>query len=56
MSRGTKNRNFRAEDEIWIPAQEVANERGEILSDQLREFLKEYVRRHRPESQPREAE
>lgn len=56
MSRGTKNRNFRAEDEIWMPAQEVADERGEVLSDQLREFLKEYVRRHRTEVASREAE
>lgn len=43
MSRGTKQRNFRAEDELWDKAKEVADERGDNLSDILRQALANYI-------------
>jgi hypothetical protein len=43
MSRGTRQRNFRCEDELWDQAKEVAEERGENLSDILRQALSNYI-------------
>lgn len=43
MSSGTRKRNFRAEDELWDKAKEVAQERGDNLSDILRQALVNYI-------------
>jgi hypothetical protein len=44
MSRGTKQRGFRCEDELWGKAKEVADQRGDNLSDVLRQALETYVK------------
>lgn len=49
MSRGTKQRNFRAEDELWDKAKEVADRRGDNLSDILRQALETYVKDNQEE-------
>ena len=49
MSRGTKQRNFRAEDELWDRAKEVANQRGDNLSDIIRKALEQYVKDNQEE-------
>lgn len=46
MPRGTTLRNFRAEDDLWLRAKDVAAARGENLSDVLRAALERYVKRH----------
>ena len=51
MSRGTKQRNFRAEDELWDKAQEVAKERGDNLSDVIRAALWQYIENYTKEQQ-----
>jgi hypothetical protein len=43
MSRGTRQRNFRCEDELWDKAKEAAAERGDKLSDMLRQALANYI-------------
>lgn len=43
MSKGTTKRSFRAEDELWDKAREVAAERGEDLSTILRIALINYI-------------
>jgi hypothetical protein len=43
MSRGTKQRGFRCEDELWDRAKEVADKRGDKLSDILRQALIDYI-------------
>jgi hypothetical protein len=43
MSRGTKQRGFRCEDELWDKAKEVAGDRGEVLSAILRIALINYI-------------
>ena len=42
-SRGTVHRTFRCEDDIWLPAKAAAEERGENLSDVIREALRRYI-------------
>jgi hypothetical protein len=46
MPYGTKLRNFRAEDSLWLRAKAIADSRGESLSDVLRDALERYVKRH----------
>lgn len=46
MPRGTTLRNFRAADDLWTRAQEVAEKRGDSLSDVLRKALEQYVKRY----------
>jgi len=43
----TPNRVVRVADDLWRAAQAVARERGEILSDVIRDGLAEYVRQHK---------
>lgn len=42
-----RSRNVRVEDELWEDAQAVADERKEVLSEEIRRMLKEYVRAHK---------
>lgn len=46
MPPGTKLRNVRIADDLWKRAQEVADSRGETLSDVMRAALERYVKRH----------
>jgi antitoxin component of RelBE/YafQ-DinJ toxin-antitoxin module len=46
MARGTSLRNIRVADPLWLAARAVAEERGETVSDIVREALEEYVSRH----------
>jgi hypothetical protein len=48
MSKGTKIRNVRVPDDEWLPALEVARDRGETLASVLRAALARYVSLHRP--------
>lgn len=41
----TPQRAVRVPDDLWRAAQEIARERGETLSDVLRDALVQYVRR-----------
>jgi len=43
----TPMRAIRVSDELWKAAQEVARERGETLSDVIRDGLTQYVKRYR---------
>ena len=43
MSKGTKVRTLRVEDELWVPAQEKAKKNNENLSDIMREALRKYL-------------
>lgn len=43
MSRGTKQRAFRCENELWDNAIGSAGERGDNLSEILRQALRQYV-------------
>jgi hypothetical protein len=43
VSRGTKQRGFRCEDGLWDKARQVADERGDNLSDILRQALVAYI-------------
>ena len=40
-----KNRTVKVEDELWDAAMRKAEERGEVLSEEIRAFLKRYVAR-----------
>ena len=40
-----KNRAVRVEDELWEAAKCKAEERNEVLSEEIRAFLKRYVAR-----------
>lgn len=44
MSRGTPNRAIRIPDELWQAALTVAKERGETLSDIIRDRLTGYLK------------
>ena len=46
MARGTTLRNVRIADPLWLRAKEVAEGRGESLSDVIRAALERYVKRH----------
>ena len=39
-----KSRTIRAEDELWDAALRKADERGEVLSEEVREFLQRYAK------------
>lgn len=43
MSKGTTRRTVRIEDELWEAAQEKAADRGDNLSDIIRERLRDYI-------------
>ena len=43
MSKGTKVRTVRVEDELWIPAQEKAKKNDDNLSDIMRAALRAYL-------------
>jgi hypothetical protein len=43
LSRGTKQRGFRCEDELWDKAKALADERNDNLSDILRQALANYI-------------
>jgi Arc/MetJ-type ribon-helix-helix transcriptional regulator len=43
VSRGTTHRTVRIEDGLWEAAKAVATERGENLSDVIREALRTYA-------------
>ena len=38
-----KTRAVRVEDDLWNAALRKAEQRGEVLSEEIREFLKRYV-------------
>lgn len=42
MSKGTKQRSIRIEDELWDEAQGKAADRGDNLSDIIRQALRDY--------------
>jgi hypothetical protein len=39
-------RSFRVPDGVWLQAVEIAKQRGESLSEVLRDALRRYVRRN----------
>ena len=39
-----KPRSVKVEDPLWEAAMRTADERGEILSEEIRKFLKRYAR------------
>ena len=43
MSKGTTKRAVRVEDALWLPALTLAEERGDNLSDIIRNALRAYV-------------
>lgn len=43
--RGTGRRTIRVPEDLWQAALSKAEERGEILSDEIRKFLERYVQR-----------
>ena len=40
-----KNRTVKVEDDLWDAAIRKAGERGDVLSEEIRAFLKRYVAR-----------
>ena len=38
-------RTIRTSDALWAAAQEVADARGEILSEEIRKFLERYTKK-----------
>lgn len=40
---GTRLRNVRVDDDLWLPAKAIAAARGESLSEVIRDALAEYV-------------
>ena len=46
MPRGTTLRNVRVADDLWRRALDVAEDRGESVSDVMRAALERYVKRH----------
>lgn len=48
MSRGTKQRGFRCENELWDEATAAAEERGDNLSEILRQALRDYTKPPKP--------
>lgn len=45
----TKNRVVRVPDELWDAARDAAHERGDVLSEVIRESLRGYVANHEAE-------
>lgn len=39
-----KPRSVKVEDDLWAAAMEAAERKGEILSEEIRKFLKRYAR------------
>ena len=46
MPPGTKLRNLRVNDSLWLRAKAVADKRGESLSDVLRGALERYIQQY----------
>lgn len=46
MSKGTTKRSIRVDDPLWEEAQAAASERGENLSEVIRQALWNYVNNH----------
>jgi hypothetical protein len=44
----TPRRTVRVPDDVWLPAKDVAESRGESVSDVVRIALERYVRRNTP--------
>lgn len=44
MSKGTKIRGVRIDDDLWQRATERAAENGKSVSDVIRELLREFVK------------
>jgi hypothetical protein len=40
-----KPRSVKVEDDLWTAALAKADERGEVLSEEIRRFLQRYVRK-----------
>ena len=40
-----KPRSVKVEDDLWAAALAKADERGEVLSEEIRKFLTRYIRR-----------
>jgi hypothetical protein len=38
-------KSVRVPDALWLAAQKKADERGEVLSEEIRKFLERYVKR-----------
>lgn len=51
MTKGTKQRSIRIDDELWDEAQRIAKERGDNLSFIIRDKLREYVEDNQEEQQ-----
>lgn len=43
MTKGTKRRSIRIDDELWDEAQETAKRLGDNLSFLIRDRLREYI-------------
>lgn len=43
----TPTRTIRVSDELWQAAMDKADERGEVLSEEIRKFLERYATRER---------
>jgi hypothetical protein len=50
MSKGTTHRTVRIEDGLWDAARKAATERGDNLSDIIRQALTSYIN-ERPQSE-----
>lgn len=46
MSKGTTARNVRISDELWAKAKAAAEERGDNLSEIIRQALTEYIKQN----------
>lgn len=46
VPRGTTLRNIRIDDDLWRAARQVAQDRGETLSEVIRAALRRYIARH----------
>jgi hypothetical protein len=42
-------KSVRVPDALWLAAQAEADERGEVLSEEIRKFLERYLKRRTPE-------
>lgn len=45
-SRRTPTRSLRIPDGLWLPAQQIAAEQGEYVTDVIERALEQYVRSH----------
>ena len=46
-TRGTPIRGVRVPDDLWIPAQTIADKLGHNLSEEIRAHLRRYVHKNR---------